>query len=214
MLISSEVSMKIVLATQNKGKLQELLDLTVNQPELDFIDFLSLSDFGDLPLIEENGSSFYENALIKAKSYSQALHMPVIAEDSGLVVPALQGAPGIYSARYVGENATDQSNNDKLLSRMEHALDFSCYYQSTTVFYLDDNRNLSATGRCYGEITQEPRGQNGFGYDPLFFLPEKGKTMAELTVQEKNKLSHRHHSFSLLIKKIIDSQIIQPRRWS
>ena len=206
--------MKIVLATLNKGKLEELRALCASYTALDFVDFISLSDFDHLPRVEENGNSFYDNALIKAKSYAQALKMPVIAEDSGLVVPALQGAPGIYSARYAGENANDQLNNQKLLENIAHAQDFSCYYQSTTVFYLDDNRNISATGRCHGEITQKPRGKNGFGYDPLFFLPEKGKTMAELTLQEKNKLSHRHMSFALLIKKIIDSQIIQPRRWS
>jgi XTP/dITP diphosphohydrolase len=152
------------------------------------LDLLSLNDMKKVAGIEETGTSFAENALIKAKHYYKYFHMPVIADDSGLVVPSLNGQPGVFSARYAGKSANYQNNNIKLLSAMKNLKDnkrkafFICH-----AVYYDHHVLIKAHGRINGIIAKEARGFNGFGYDPLFFIPKIGKTFAELNPAEKIK---------------------------
>jgi XTP/dITP diphosphohydrolase len=153
---------------------------------------MSLVMYPDIRPAIECGTSFQENAEIKAKHYFAQIQLPVIADDSGLVVPALNGQPGIHSARYAGENATYKENNDLLLGRMallsekEREAYFVC-----VVVYFDGKTLLSSEGRAQGRIIGQAKGEKGFGYDPLFFYPPAQKTFAELTEEEKNQVSHR-----------------------
>ncbi len=208
--------MRIVLASRNKKKIKELKSiLSVVYAD---IEILSLDDIGYFDDTEESGSSFEENALIKAAIPAKAGFIGV-ADDSGLCVDALGGAPGIYSARYSGENATDASNNEKLLYELKKSVDtgrnahFVCniacvfpesfgsvcahdseLYNDLTGKYSDITGSLSTfsvSGRADGIILEKARGENGFGYDPLFWVPELSKTFAELTDEEKNRISHR-----------------------
>ena len=185
--------MKLLVATRNRGKLKEIREI------LEDVDLLTLDDVGFNWKIKEVGETFCENALIKARFPHDMLNMPVIGEDSGIVVPALGGIPGVYSARFAGENATDEDNNRKLLEMVgkippeqRQAYYFCC------VAFCDMGKCYTFTGRVDGEITMEPRGRGGFGYDPLFYLAEYGKTMAELLPEEKNRISHRGRAFRKL----------------
>ncbi|MEJ2534503.1 MAG: RdgB/HAM1 family non-canonical purine NTP pyrophosphatase, partial [Gammaproteobacteria bacterium] len=180
----------LVLASGNAGKLRELRELL--QP----IGFLlrPQSDW-DTPEAVEDGLTFVENALIKARNACAHAGHPAIADDSGLVVPALGGAPGIRSARYGGEPRSDAANNEKLLRAMRDLRgdDRAAYFYCAMVLARspDDPAPLVATASWWGEILPEPRGEGGFGYDPLFLLPEQGCSSAELPPQTKNRLSHR-----------------------
>ncbi len=178
--------MKILVATRNRGKLREINSL------LPDVELLTFDDVDFRWKIKEVGKTFCENALIKARFSHDILNMPVIGEDSGIVVPALGDAPGVYSARFAGENATDEENNRKLLKLVSQLPqeDRKAYYFSCVAFCYG-NRCYTFTGRVDGEITLEPRGDGGFGYDPLFFLPHLNRTMAELDPDEKNRISHR-----------------------
>ena len=228
--------MEIIVATKNRGKVREIrkalkgLELKIH----------SLNDFSDVPEIEEDGESFTENAMKKARFYSKyfgkltrstapsppfeggvekrrsgsTLSKPqpsgwgverlTIADDSGLEVDALEGLPGIYSARYAGEGASDRENNQKLLREMEtiriskRGASFKCVM--AMVFH--DGREAVAEGSCRGRIGFREVGKEGFGYDPLFLLPQYGKTMAQLTLEEKNRVSHRGKALKKL-KKIL-----------
>jgi XTP/dITP diphosphohydrolase len=181
--------MILVMASKNRGKIREIAT-TLSSPSLIF---RSLNDFPDLPEIMEDGSSFLENALKKARTISQALHLPVLADDSGLVVDRLDGAPGIFSARFAGPRATDRENNEKLLALLtglpetERGARFVCLL----VFYQPSGQWFQAQGTCQGRIALAPRGDQGFGYDPIFYLPRYRKTMAELPLEVKNRISHR-----------------------
>ena len=185
--------MEIVLATHNKHKIAEIsekLGKTV----------LSATDVG-VSEIEENGTTFEENATIKAK----AVWIPgrlAIADDSGLCVNALNGAPGIYSARYAGEPTDDKKNNEKLLAAIDGADDRSAYYVCVVVCILPDGKKIAVRGETHGVMLREYRGNGGFGYDPLFLSDETGKTFAEMTMQEKNAVSHRGKAIEAMIARL------------
>lgn len=179
---------KIILATSNSGKIAELRSLlypTECVPQ----SMLGIQD------AEETGLSFIENALIKARHASRFSGEPALADDSGLVVPALNGQPGIYSARFAGKNASDADNIERLLQqlRLKHTSDRSAFFYCAIalVSHADDPTPMIATGTLNGIITEAPTGNKGFGYDPIFYLPSHQCTLAELSTAEKNTISHR-----------------------
>ena len=180
--------MKAVLASGNPGKLRELAALLAG---LD-IELISQSDLNVVPAAE-TGQTFVENALLKARHASRQTALPAIADDSGLVVRALGGVPGVRSARYAGDAATDADNNRKLIRALVGHSDRSAWFYCALVFlqHPEDPSPLLATGLWRGQIIDQPRGENGFGYDPHFLIPHLGKTSAELPPQQKNQLSHR-----------------------
>jgi len=179
---------KIVIATKNKGKIKEIKDAFLNLP----VELVSLGDIdSELPEPIEDGDTFIENSLIKAKYYQEQTGMACLADDSGLEVEALGGAPGVYSARYSGENADDASNNAKLVEELRKlGMDSSeADYQCALTFIDIDGSVLQSQGFCRGEIRLEAVGSNGFGYDPYFYVGDK--SMAQLTLEEKDTISHR-----------------------
>lgn len=189
---------KIIIATKNKGKLNDIKEIF---KDLD-IEILSFLDFENSPNVEETGKTFEENAKLKAKACFEQYGIPSIGDDSGLVVEQLNGNPGIYSARYSGENASDQLNNQKLLDELKrfsepHRAKFVCIAS----FY-DGKKFINAYGEVNGRIISEHRGQNGFGYDPLFIPNGYTLTFGELSIEEKNKISHRSVAFKKLLKKL------------
>ena len=177
----------LVIATRNKGKIEEIADLLDGFP----ITIKGLEAFGPIPIVEENGRTFDENAYIKASFTSRILGYPALADDSGLVVEALNGAPGVYSARYAGEHASDPERCRKLLREMDHAADRKAAFECVISIAVPTGAALTYEGRCEGEIAGEPAGENGFGYDPVFYYPPLKKTFAQLTRTEKNRVSHR-----------------------
>ena len=193
---------KVILATGNQGKVKEMADVL---DQFGF-DVIAQTELGiDSP--EETGLTFVENAILKARYASKMSGLPTIADDSGLVVKALGGAPGLYSARYAGSEADDGQNRRKLLQELTYlpleqrqAKFVSCIVllQSET-----DPSPLIAEGECHGTIAFEEKGDNGFGYDSLFFSTEKGCTFAELTTDEKKKISHRAKALSVLRQKLL-----------
>ena len=178
----------IVVATKNAGKLREMMDAFQDLP----VTLLPLSQFGDLPDAVEDGATFAENAAIKARFYMKATGVACLADDSGLEVDALSGAPGVYSARFAGVHGDDAANNAKLIAELTRVgrEDSPAAYRCALVLSLADGRELTAEGVCRGFIRPMPRGTGGFGYDPYFYLP-RGKAMAELTLAEKHAVSHR-----------------------
>lgn len=193
---------QIVLASNNAKKLVELSALLA---PLGF----ELTPQGQLgvPEAEEPFGTFVENALTKARHASRLTGLPALADDSGICVRALGGAPGVHSARYAGEPKSDQRNNDKLLQALANASDRHAHYVCLLVFvrHADDPQPLIAEGEWHGEILPAPRGEGGFGYDPLFLLPSLGKTVAELPAAEKNTLSHRGQALQKLLARIQDA---------
>lgn len=177
----------IVIATRNKGKLREFRSILADG----YDEILSLADFDEVPEIKETGLSFRENAFIKAKTTSDFLGMDAIGDDSGLVVDALGGAPGIYSARYAGEGSSDNENNEKLLSEIKEKKNRNAKFVCCIALVLADGTQEFFEGECHGQIIQEKKGRSGFGYDPVFYVPQYGKTMAELGPDIKNRISHR-----------------------
>lgn len=192
--------MKLFFATGNKGKVKELEALVQGMD----IEVQYMADYPDFVAPPETGSTFKENAQIKARSACAYTGLPSLADDSGLVVDALNGAPGVYSARYSGENATSESNNEKLLDAMADVPDGERTARFCAVLCLSypDGQDLFSEGTVEGEILREYVGTNGFGYDPLFYVPEKGKGMAEMTMEEKNSISHRSRAFNGLCKAL------------
>lgn len=189
---------KVVLATGNPGKVNELADLL-----RDFgMDIVAQTSLG-VESAEETGLTFIENAILKARHASQQTGLPAIADDSGISVDALGGAPGIYSARYAGEEATDEQNRHKLLDAMKSVPDGERQAQFNCVLvylrHAEDPTPLVFHGRWYGIITHEPSGQGGFGYDPIFYVPELNCTSAELTKSEKQAISHRGKALAMLL---------------
>ncbi|MDE0159109.1 MAG: XTP/dITP diphosphatase [Candidatus Dadabacteria bacterium] len=180
-------SKTIVIATRNKGKLGEFRSILADG----YDEILSLADFEEVPEIKETGLSFRENAFIKAKTTSDFLGMDAIGDDSGLVVDALGGAPGIYSARYAGEGSSDNENNEKLLYELKGEKNRNARFVCCIALVLAGGTQEFFEGECHGEIIQEKRGQSGFGYDPVFYVSQYGKTMAELGPDIKNRISHR-----------------------
>jgi XTP/dITP diphosphohydrolase len=177
----------IVLATTNKGKIAELRELFTASN----IETRSLLDFGPVPPVIEDGETFKDNAYKKAYSTAKFLGLPALADDSGLVVESLGGAPGIYSSRFAGEGATDEENIIKLLKEMEHKENRKAFFEAVIIITMPWGPSLAYTGRCEGEILHEPIGKNGFGYDPIFYFPPLNKAFAQMTVEEKNMVSHR-----------------------
>ena len=180
---------ELVLASGNQGKIAEFQRL------LEGLDILvhSMKEYPEIGEIIEDGASFAENALIKARAVCKATGKAALADDSGLMVDALDGAPGIYSARFAGEQHDDAANNAKLLQLLEPVADadrtgrFFC----AIAIVLPDGREYTVEGTCPGMILRELKGQGGFGYDPLFYVPDMGKTFAQLSMEEKNRISHR-----------------------
>ncbi len=175
--------MKLIMASSNKNKIKEISTM------LKGYEILSLFDIGFKDEIEENGKTFKENALIKAKTIYDIYHIPVIADDSGLCVEALNMEPGVYSHRYAGEEKDDDKNNALLVKNLQGVSNRRAFYECAICLF--DGSPKFFDGRVYGLIVDEARGKNGFGYDPYFYIPSLGKTMAELTMEEKNKISHR-----------------------
>lgn len=196
--------LKLVLASRNRKKIREL-ETFLSEISSD-IAILSLDDIGFEDEIVEDGDSFAANARIKA-SVPAGLGYIGIADDSGLEVDALNGAPGVYSARYSGEGATDAKNNEKLLAALSDLPDELRTARFRTVICLccPDGRELLCEGVCEGRILREPRGENGFGYDPLFYYEPFGRTFAELTSEEKNRISHRGTAMRRLAEKLRES---------
>jgi XTP/dITP diphosphohydrolase len=177
----------IVLATSNKHKVREIQQVVKDFP----VEVKSLSDFGPLPGVVEDGATFDDNAYKKALHYAKVLGLPAIADDSGLVVDALGGKPGVYSARYAGENATDEENCKKLLQELGTTSNRKASFVCVLSIAVPSGPALTYEASCDGTILEQPRGDGGFGYDPLFYFEELGKTFAELTIEEKNTVSHR-----------------------
>ncbi len=190
---------KVVLASGNRGKLKEMQEVLANTG----FELLLQTDF-DIIEAEETGKSFVENAILKARHASAATGLPALADDSGLCVNALQGRPGIYSARYSGAEATDASNNAKLLAELAHHDDRSASFicALALVQHADDPRPLICEGQWQGEILHQPRGSNGFGYDPLFYIPALDCSSAELAPELKNKHSHRGLALQQLLQRL------------
>jgi XTP/dITP diphosphohydrolase len=177
--------MNLIFASNNNGKIIEIQSLISNN-----ILITSLKEAGIFDAIPEPFSTFRENAHAKAEYVFSRTQTDCFAEDSGLVVPALQGEPGVWSARYAGEPTDDTANNNKLLENIKHVTDKSAYYQSVICLLLH-GEVYYFEGKCEGTITLEPRGDGGFGYDPLFIPSGSSLTFAELALEEKNKISHR-----------------------
>ena len=186
--------MKIIAATHNMGKIKEIQEI------LGTIGFevLSQNDIGITVEPEENGTTFAENAMIKARAVAGLCDFAVIADDSGLCVDALGGAPGVYSARYAGEDATDADKIKKLLSELSEEENRSAKFVSSIACILPDGEEIITHGEVLGSITYEVHGEGGFGYDPVFFSDELGKTFGEATADEKNKVSHRSRALKAL----------------
>ncbi len=193
------MSRTLILASNNAGKLKEFSALLA---PINF-DLHTQSEF-NVPEAEEPHVTFVENAIAKARHAARLTGKPALADDSGVCVNALGGAPGVYSARYAGEPKSDQRNNEKLIFDLAAHADKSAYYYCVLVFvrHADDPQPVIAEGRWNGEMIGTPRGEGGFGYDPYFWIPELQKTAAELTSEEKNRLSHRGQALRALIEKL------------
>ncbi len=192
----------LVLATHNRGKKREF-ELLFKELS---IEIKGLSEFQRIPEFEEEGSTFEKIVINKAKFVSRILDVPVLADDSGLVVEALNGAPGILSARYAGKSATDYQNNHKLIEEMRGKENRNAIFVCSIAISKPTGQVLTYTGSCSGIILHEPAGTNGFGYDPFFYYSPLGKTFAQLSVEEKSRVSHRGQAIRKLkddFKKVL-----------
>ncbi|THB76639.1 MAG: XTP/dITP diphosphatase [Desulfobulbaceae bacterium] len=194
----------LVLATTNKNKIKEFKTIFTDFP----VEIKSLSDFGPLPEAVEDGKTFDDNAYKKAHHYAKVLGIPCIADDSGLSVDALDGAPGVYSARYAGKHATDVENCQKLISEMTGKTNRGAHFTCVVSIATPSGPALTYEATCDGLITEEKRGDSGFGYDPVFYYPSLDKTFAELSLTEKNSVSHRGK-----VMKEIQSEIPKIMQW-
>jgi XTP/dITP diphosphohydrolase len=177
----------LVLATRNRGKVREFRSLLAGFE----VDIKSLDDFGPIPQPVEDKASFEENAYEKAYHTAKLLGLPALADDSGLEVEILGGEPGVHSARYAGEGADDEANNLKLLQALEGVQSRRAVFKCIIALAVPQGPALVYEGRCEGEVTLSPRGENGFGYDPIFYYPPLKKTFAEMSSEDKNAVSHR-----------------------
>jgi len=200
--VKDKKTRKVLLATRNRGKVREIRKVLKGLG----IRIQSLRDLPEAPEVNEDGNSFSENALKKARFYAALSGMLTISDDSGLEVDALKGQPGVYSARYAGEGASDQDNIQKLMKEMEgiptsrRGARFKC----SIAIVSPDGVEAVAEGSCKGKVGFREMGKRGFGYDPLFILPQYGKTMAQFTLEEKNRISHRGKALRKL-RRIIRS---------
>lgn len=192
------MSNQILIATKNEGKLKEFKQIFTAKG----IEVLSLKDVDEDVDVQENGLTFEENARLKADSYAKTIGIPVLADDSGLEIDALNGRPGIFSARYAGDH-NDAANNAKVLTELGGVPDEkrTVTFHTTVVVRKPDGTELVANGNLRGRILSVPRGDNGFGYDPLFYVEEKQKTLAQMTREEKNQISHRALAIQDLLTK-------------
>ncbi len=176
-----------MLATRNAGKTREIREFLRDFP----VEIKNLDDLGPIPPVEEDGTTFDENAYKKASFTAKVLGLPALADDSGLEVEALGGAPGIHSARYAGQSATDAENNAKLLREMEGKTNRGAAFMCVISIAVPSGVALTYEARCEGVIVEAPGGNKGFGYDPVFYYPPLNKTFAQLSAEEKNRVSHR-----------------------
>ncbi|MBM9536314.1 XTP/dITP diphosphatase [Desulfobulbus alkaliphilus] len=185
----------LVLATGNSKKASEIKEILKDVP----VALRTLAEFAPMPEPVEDGTTFLANARGKAVHYARLLGQPCLADDTGLVVEALNGSPGVHSARYAGPKATDRENCAKLLREMVTATNRAAHFACVLVLAVPDGEVLSWEGRCDGEIITEGRGVSGFGYDPLFLLPEVNRTLAEIPLEEKGAFSHRGKALAQFI---------------
>lgn len=189
---------KIIIATRNENKIVELKPLLRNY----FHKISSLNEIDrDLDIIED-GRTFYDNAYKKAKAVFDITKTPSMADDSGLCIPSLDYKPGVFSARYSGPDASDETNNSKLLKELQGIKTRDAFFECCIVLFLSEDKIISASGRVNGRIIDTPRGNNGFGYDPIFYMDEYKKTMAELPLNIKNQISHRAIAMRNLIENL------------
>lgn len=190
----------VIIATKNEGKAKEFESLFKEKG----YQIQTLLDFPNAPDVEETGTTFEENAILKAEAIATQFGQVVIADDSGLIVDALDGRPGVYSARYAGEDKNDLANTNKVLNELvgvpfdERTARFYCALAIAS----PKQATMTVSGTIEGYITEKPRGENGFGYDPIFYVKEVGKTTAELSKEEKNKISHRAHALRKLEEQL------------
>ena len=192
------MSEKFVLATHNPGKLKEMSDILVRFG----VEVVSPGDLGITVDVEETGTTFAENAMLKAKAICAAAKLPAIADDSGLCVDALNGGPGVYSARYGGEGLDDKGRYMLLLNNMRGQTTRAAHFTCSIACAFPNGDTLTAEGRCDGTIAFAPMGEGGFGYDPVFFVPEKAKTFGQLTAEEKSTISHRGKALKSFAEKL------------
>lgn len=197
----------LVIATRNKGKKAEIKDLLKDFP----VNIKNLDDFGPIPHLEEDGYTFDKNAYKKASFAARILGLPALADDSGLLVEALDNAPGVHSARYGGENATDEQRCLKLLGEMEGKTNRRAAFECVISIAVPTGPALTYEARCEGLIAEQPAGSNGFGYDPVFYYPPYKKTFAQLTREEKSLVSHRGKALAEL-KSEFDKVVIWIRQ--
>lgn len=197
----------LVIATGNPGKITEIQELLIGFP----IEIKSLDDFGPIPEVEEDGETFDENAYKKASFTAKILGIPALADDSGLMVEALGGAPGVFSARYAGENATDEQRIAKLLKAVKGKTNRKAAFECVLSIAVPSGPALTYEARCEGLIAEQSAGQNGFGYDPIFFYPPLKKTFGQMTLEEKSQVSHRGKALNEL-KQEFDKVLIWIRR--
>jgi XTP/dITP diphosphohydrolase len=197
----------LVIATGNPGKITEIQELLIGFP----IEIKSLDDFGPIPEVEEDGETFDENAYKKASFTAKILGIPALADDSGLMVEALGGAPGVISARYAGENATDEQRIAKLLKAVKGKTNRKAAFECVLSIAVPSGSALTYEARCEGLIAEQSAGQNGFGYDPIFFYPPLKKTFGQMTLEEKSQVSHRGKTLNEL-KQEFDKVLIWIRR--
>ncbi len=190
--------MKLAIATNNQHKLQEIRAILGDS----FEELLSLKDLGIDVDVEETGTTLEENALIKARAILALSGIATLADDTGLMVDALNGAPGVYSARYAGEEHSDAKNRALLLKNLDGVKDRSAHFATVIALCYPDGKTLTASGRVNGEILLSERGTEGFGYDSLFFSTELGKTFAEATQAEKNSVSHRGRALRAMLELV------------
>ena len=198
---------KIIVATCNQDKIKEIREILAG----DGIEYVSLEDEGLKYIdIKEDGSTFEENAVIKAKTVSEATGLMVLADDSGLEVDYLGGAPGIYSARYMGEDTPYTIKNNHIIEELKDAEgdERSARFVCAMACVFPDGRVITTEGKVEGRIAYEEKGENGFGYDPIFYLPEKGCTTAQLKPEEKNAISHRGRALRAMHKKLVEEGVI------
>ncbi|MDT6980943.1 XTP/dITP diphosphatase [Levilactobacillus zymae] len=188
----------LVIATTNAGKAREFR--AIFEPK--GITVKTLADFPQLPAVPETGKTFTENAKLKATAVAQATQLPVLADDSGLMVDALAGEPGIYSARYAGDH-DDEKNKVKLLAKLEGvpATQRTAHFHTSLVLVKPNGHELITTGEVTGTILTAPRGTDGFGYDPLFYVPSEHQTFAEMPIAKKNQLSHRAKATAAMLQE-------------
>ncbi|MGR3179229.1 MAG: XTP/dITP diphosphatase [Candidatus Anammoxibacter sp.] len=193
-------TVKILIGSTNEKKREEITNIINDLP----VQFSLLNDFNNVPVIVEDGTTFKDNAIKKAVGFARWQKTLAIADDSGLEVCALDNRPGVFSARYAGEGATDEMRITKLLAEMQSVPENERIARFKCAIALANPQDVLfvVEAECSGIITREPRGSNGFGYDPLFFFPDSGKTFAEMTPEEKNKISHRSRALTIFKEKL------------